>query len=128
MCDDRMVAWLGRSTVMPCEVGVMFVSGIVVWTMVLCWCSKKCAVAPVSATTGECVCGLFLAITLFIQCAFNFVGVWLRVITLDTGDINSVTGKCVFSLSFMFDASCGQSRFSHTSLLPLSLLLRVALS
>ena len=50
----RMVALLGRSTVIPFDVGVTFVTRTSVWMYlsVTAVDSKQCVVAPVSATTG----------------------------------------------------------------------------
>ena len=82
---DCMVAWLGRSTEMPLAVGFTFVTGMVVWTRLLCMFSKKWAVAPVSATICECC---------LIGCVFNWFSVWLsRVITLDTYSKDGCLGK-----------------------------------
>ena len=50
----RMVALLGKSTVMPLDVGFTSVIGTFVWMYlsVTAVASKQCVVAPVSATTG----------------------------------------------------------------------------
>ena len=55
VCDDVIVAWLGRRTSMPLVVGVIWVMGMLVCTRSVGECWKKWAVAPVSATMGEVV-------------------------------------------------------------------------
>ena len=58
---ERMVARFGRRTEIPLLVGLTLVRGTVVWMRSDGLCVKKWAVAPVSATMGECelvcVCG-----------------------------------------------------------------------